>query len=51
VTLVFPLSPLGELFEFRPLPIPFFVALGAILVLYIMAAEMAKKLFYKKSRF
>lgn len=48
VTLVFPFSPLGELFEFRPLTIPFFISLGAIMILYIVAAEMAKKLFYKK---
>jgi Mg2+-importing ATPase len=48
VTLVLPLSPLGGLFEFRLLTIPFFISLGAIMILYIVAAEMAKKLFYKK---
>jgi len=30
------------------LPAPFFIALGAIVVLYIVAAEIAKRLFYKK---
>jgi Mg2+-importing ATPase len=48
VTLLFPSSPLGGLFKFRPLPAPFFIALGAIVVLYIVAAEIAKRLFYKK---
>jgi Mg2+-importing ATPase len=47
VTLVFPFSPLGDLFKFRPLPIPFFIALGAIVVLYIISAEIAKRFFYK----
>ena len=51
VTLLFPFSPLGGLFKFRPLPAPFFIALGAIVVLYIVAAEMAKRLFYKKIKF
>lgn len=48
VTIVFPFTPFGSLFEFRPLPIPFFIALGAIVVFYIIAAEMAKKVFYKR---
>jgi Mg2+-importing ATPase len=50
VTLVFPFSPLGDLFKFRPLPTPFFVALGAIVVLYIISAEIAKSFFYKNTR-
>jgi Mg2+-importing ATPase len=51
VTLILPFSPLGGLFGFRPLPAPFFVALGAIMVLYIIAAEIAKRVFYKKIKF
>jgi magnesium-transporting ATPase (P-type) len=51
VTLILPFSPLGSLFKFRPLPAPFFIALGAIMLLYIIAAEIAKNLFYKKSKF
>jgi Mg2+-importing ATPase len=51
VTLLFPFSPLGSLFKFRPLPAPFFISLGAIVLLYIVAAEMAKRLFYKKIKF
>ena len=48
VTLVLPFTPLGSLFKFRPLPAPFFVALGVIMVLYIIAAEIAKRVFYRK---
>ena len=51
VTLILPFSPLGALFQFRPLPIPFFIALGVIMILYIVAAEIAKKIFYRKSNF
>jgi Mg2+-importing ATPase len=51
VTLVLPFSLLGGLFRFRPLPISFFIALGAIMILYIVAAEIAKKIFYRKSNF
>jgi Mg2+-importing ATPase len=51
VTLVLPFSPLGGLFRFHPLPISFFIALGVIMVLYIVAAEIAKKIFYRKSNF
>jgi Mg2+-importing ATPase len=48
VTLILPFTRLRGLFKFRPLPAPFFIALGAIVVLYIVAAEIAKRLFYKK---
>jgi Mg2+-importing ATPase len=51
VTLILPFSPLGGLFRFHPLPISFFIALGAIMILYIVAAEIAKKIFYKKAKF
>lgn len=47
VTLVLPFSPLGSLFQFRPLPIPFFIALAATVVLYIISAEIVKRFFYK----
>ncbi len=50
VTLALPFSPLGALFRFRPLPAPFFVALGIILGLYVITAEITKRLFYRKIR-
>jgi Mg2+-importing ATPase len=51
VTIVFPFTPFGSLFGFRPLPIPFFITLGVIMGLYILAAEIAKRIFYKRARF
>jgi len=47
ITLVLPFSPLGNLFKFRPLPIPFFIALGAMMLFYVISAEIAKSLFYR----
>jgi len=51
VTLVFPFTPLAGLFGFRPLPILFLFVLGGIVVIYILAAEMVKRLFYKRVKF
>jgi Mg2+-importing ATPase len=47
-TLILPLSPLAGLFGFQPLPVEFLPLLAAIVVSYIMAAEIAKKVFYSK---
>ena len=47
VTLVFPLTPLGKLFEFQPLPVSTLFVLGGVVGLYIMTAEVTKKIFYK----
>jgi Mg2+-importing ATPase len=51
VTLIFPFSPLAGIFGFRPLPILFLFVLGGIGVIYIFAAEMVKRLFYKRVKF
>jgi Mg2+-importing ATPase len=51
VTVLFPFTPLGQLFGFNPLPVSFLLLLGIIVILYIMGAEMAKKLFYKRVKF
>jgi Mg2+-importing ATPase len=48
VTLIFPFTPLGKVFQFSPLPISFFLFMGTIVVLYIIAAEIAKRSFYKR---
>ena len=50
VTVAIPFTPLGDLFQFRPLPVPFFFVLGLIVVFYIVTAELAKRAFYKKSK-
>jgi len=48
VTLILPFTPLAEVFGFSPLPIVFLLPIGFIVLLYIIAAEMVKKVFYKK---
>ncbi|HUH65230.1 MAG TPA: magnesium-translocating P-type ATPase [Syntrophales bacterium] len=50
-TLILPLTPVGEVFGFVPLPFSFIVMMCLIVSLYIAAAELAKKIFYKKVTF
>jgi Mg2+-importing ATPase len=45
-TLVFPFTPIGSLFGFGPLPAMFFLLMGLIVVFYILAAEIMKRIFY-----
>jgi Mg2+-importing ATPase len=45
-TLILPYTPLRGIFGFTPMPSPFLGVLGAILALYIVAAELAKRAFY-----
>jgi Mg2+-importing ATPase len=51
VTIIFPFTPLAELLGFQPLPITILLVIGMIVVLYIIAAEMVKKSFYKRVNF
>jgi Mg2+-importing ATPase len=51
VTLMFPFSPFAHLFGFRPLPALFILAMGAIVLAYILAAEIIKKSFFRKVKF
>jgi len=51
VTLIFPFTPLAGIFGFKPLPLLFLAVLTGIVVIYIFAAEMVKKVFYKRVRF
>ena len=48
VTLVLPFTPLGGIFGFSRLPISFLLLIGIIIMGYIITAEMAKTIFYKK---
>jgi Mg2+-importing ATPase len=43
-----PFTPLGRLFGFEVLPAEFLLCLAAILVLYILSAETAKRWFYRQ---
>jgi Mg2+-importing ATPase len=49
-TLILPYTQLARIFNFRPLPPSFLFVLGLILGLYIFAAELAKKVFYKRMK-
>jgi Mg2+-importing ATPase len=51
VTLIFPYTPFGKTFGFSPLPISFLLFMGVIVILYIIAAEIAKRVFYKRVNF
>jgi Mg2+-importing ATPase len=47
-TLILPYTQLARIFNFRPLPPTFLFVLALIVGLYIFAAEIAKKVFYKR---
>jgi Mg2+-importing ATPase len=51
ITLIFPFTPGRQIFEFGPLPIPFFLWMGALVACYILSAEAAKKAFYRTVKF
>ncbi len=46
VTLLLPFTPLAEAFGFARLPMAFLLVMGVIVGLYVIAAEVAKKVFY-----
>ncbi|MGA2532433.1 MAG: magnesium-translocating P-type ATPase [Candidatus Aminicenantales bacterium] len=48
VTVALPFSPLAGIFHFEPLPLPFFLLIGAIILLYVTGAEITKRLFYRR---
>ncbi len=51
VTILFPFTPLAELLGFQPLPMTTLLVIGIIVVLYILAAEITKRSFYKRVNF
>jgi Mg2+-importing ATPase len=50
VTVIFPLTPLGQVFGFNQLPILFSLLIGIVIMTYIVTAEVAKRMFYRKER-
>ena len=48
VTILLPYTPVGTLFGFTPIPLPYLLTLLLIVVLYIISAEVAKRFFYKQ---
>jgi len=51
ITLILPVTPLGNIFGFCPLNLSTYMLLMLIVVVYIVAAEIAKTVFYKKVKF
>ncbi|WP_410507082.1 magnesium-translocating P-type ATPase [Methanosarcina hadiensis] len=51
LTLCFPFTSLAALFGFKPLPISVILIIIAIVGLYILTAEIIKKIFYKRIKF
>jgi Mg2+-importing ATPase len=47
VTVLLPLLPLDKLFGFEPLPVTFLAPVGLIVLGYVIAAEVAKSVFYR----
>jgi Mg2+-importing ATPase len=43
-----PFTPLGRLFGFAPLPVKFFGWMAGIVALYVILAEVTKRVFYRK---
>jgi Mg2+-importing ATPase len=48
VTILIPITPLAELLGFQPLPMMTLLVIGMIVALYVAAAEVAKRSFYKR---
>jgi P-type Mg2+ transporter len=48
LTLILPLTRVGGLFGFSPLSVSFLLPIGVIVMGYIISAEIAKGLFYKR---
>ena len=51
VTVAIPYTPLGPVLGFTPLPLEFIALLVVILAGYILAAEVAKRAFYRRFKF
>jgi P-type Mg2+ transporter len=51
ITLILPVTPLGNVFGFQPLSLMTYLLLILIIALYVLAAEITKLVFYKKVRF
>jgi Mg2+-importing ATPase len=51
LTLILPFTPLGNIFGFSPLSLMTYLYLSVIVVIYIFAAEITKRIFYKRVKF
>lgn len=51
LTLSLPATPLGQIFELKPLSMTYLIAILIIVLSYVFAAEITKKVFYRKIKF
>jgi Mg2+-importing ATPase len=51
LTLLLPVTPLGAVFGFCPLPFTTYLLLLLIVAIYIVTAEITKRIFYKRVKF
>jgi len=51
ITLILPFTPLGKVFGFSPLSLSTYLFLLLIVVVYVIAAEITKTIFYRKVKF
>jgi Mg2+-importing ATPase len=51
ITLILPFSPLGDIFGFSTLSLSTYLLLLLIVAVYIIAAEITKRIFYRKVKF
>jgi Mg2+-importing ATPase len=51
ITLIFPFTPFGKIFGFIPLSFKTYILILVIVALYIISAEIAKTIFYRKVKF
>jgi len=51
IALLLPFTPVAAIFGFQQLPVYFLAFLAAIVAAYVVTAEVAKRIFYKKIRF
>ena len=51
VTVILPFTALGGIFGFSRLPVAFLLLIAIIVMGYIVTAEIAKTIFYKKVKF
>jgi P-type Mg2+ transporter len=51
LTILLPYTPLSQIFELVPLPITNLISILLIVLTYIFAAEITKRIFYRKTKF
>jgi P-type Mg2+ transporter len=50
-TVALPFTPLGKLFGFSPVPLEYLLLIAIIVAIYIVTAEVAKVIFYRRVKF